>query len=84
MHSPRLFLWQLNICRQGAVHWDADIITLSVGPCRETTSSQQCSEIYYNRMQKCLNKLWLLANMTKRNILQQIIFWLTISKFAQQ
>ena len=44
MSSPWLSLGQLNISREGAVNWDADIITLSVGPCRETTTSQQCSE----------------------------------------
>lgn len=44
MCSPRLSLRQLNICRKGAVNRDADIITLSVGPCRETASRQQRSE----------------------------------------
>lgn len=44
MNIPRLSLRQLYICREGTVHRNADIIALSVGPCRESSSSKQCSE----------------------------------------
>lgn len=44
MNAPRLPLGQLNICGEGTVHWDGDIIALSVGPGRESTPSKQGPE----------------------------------------
>lgn len=43
MCSPRLSLRKINVCRKRTVHWDADIITLPVSPCRKPTSSQENS-----------------------------------------
>lgn len=44
MNVPRLPFRQLYISREGTVHRNTDIIALSVGPCRKTTSSKQRSE----------------------------------------
>lgn len=42
--SPRLSFRQHYICRKRTVNRDADIITLPIGPCGETTSCQKGSE----------------------------------------
>lgn len=44
MNAPRLPLGQLNVCREGTVHWDGDIVALSVGPGREPTPGKQGPE----------------------------------------
>lgn len=51
MCSPRLFLWKLDLGREGAVNWDADVITLPVGPCGKTATGQQRSETKHKRGQ---------------------------------
>lgn len=44
MNAPRLPLRQLNICGEGTVHRDGDIVALSVGPGGESTPSKQGPE----------------------------------------